>query len=47
MSNLNLGAARPTETKEIASLSARFITTLVIGMAGFLSLAPVAAYLAQ
>ena len=44
MSNLGLRAAHPAEHKEIASLSARYLSTLVIAMAGLLSLAPIAAY---
>ena len=47
MSNLSLRAAHPTESKEIASLSGRFISTLVIAMAGVLSLAPIAVYITQ
>jgi hypothetical protein len=47
MSNLSLGAARPAETREVASTSARYITTVVIAMSGLLSLAPIVVYLTQ
>jgi hypothetical protein len=47
MSNLSLRAAHPTEHKEIASLSGRFLSTVVIAMAGFLSLASIATYLTR
>ena len=47
MSNLSLGAYRPAETREVASLSARYITTAVIAMTGLLTLAPIAVYFAQ
>jgi hypothetical protein len=47
MSNLSLKAAHPAETREVASLSARFITTVVIAMSGLLSLAPLAVYLTR
>jgi len=47
MSNLSLRAAHPTEKREVASLSGRFISTVVIAMSGFLSLASVAEYLTR
>ena len=47
MSNLSLGAARPAETREIASIGARYLTTAVIAVAGFLTLALIAVYFAQ
>ena len=36
MTELTLRTVHPVETKEVASLSARYITTLVIAMAGIL-----------
>jgi len=47
MSNLSLRPVHPAEKREIASLSGRFISTVVIAMSGFLSLASVAAYLTR
>lgn len=47
MSNLSLSAFRPVESREVASLSARYITTVVIAMTGLLTLAPIAVYFAQ
>jgi hypothetical protein len=44
MSELSLRSVHPAETKEIASLSARFITSFVIAFAGILSFAPFLAY---
>ena len=45
MYNLSLRAAHPAESKEVSYFSSRVITSVVIAMSGFLSLAPVAAYL--
>ena len=38
MTEWSLRSVRPVETKEVASLSARFLTGLMIAMAGVLSL---------
>jgi len=47
MAELTLRNVHPTEAKEVASLSARVITTFVIAMAWILSLAPFAVYYSQ
>jgi hypothetical protein len=44
MPELSLRSVHPAETKEIASLSARFITSFVIVVAGILSFVPFLAY---
>jgi hypothetical protein len=46
MTELSLRSVRPVAPKEIASLSARFLTSLVIAFAGILSLIPFLVYLA-
>jgi hypothetical protein len=47
MTELSLRSVRPVETKEVASLSARFLTGLVIAMAGILSLVALVEYLGR
>jgi hypothetical protein len=47
MSEFSLHTVHPTETKEVASLSARFITSFVIAFAGILSFAPFLAYFSR
>ena len=44
MTELTLRTVHPVETKEVASLSARFLTTTVIVMAGILSFLPFVVY---
>jgi hypothetical protein len=40
MRELTLRAVHPTETREVASLSARFLSSLVIALAGILLFTP-------
>jgi hypothetical protein len=47
MTEVTLRAVHPTESREIASLSARFLTQTVIAVAAFLSFVPFAAYFIQ
>ena len=44
MTELALRTVHPRETREVASLSARFITTFVIAFVGILSIVPFAVY---
>jgi hypothetical protein len=46
MTELSLRSVRPVAPKEIASLSARFLTGIVIGFAGLLCLLPFLVYFA-
>ena len=46
MTELSLHSVRPVAPKEIASVSARFLTSFVIAFAGILSLVPFVVYLA-
>jgi len=47
MTELSLRTVHPAETKEVASLSARFITSFVIAMSGILSITPFVAYFSR
>ena len=47
MTELSLRSVRPVETKEVASLSARFLTGLVIAVAGILSVVAFVEYVAR
>ena len=47
MTEVTLRAVHPVETKEIASLSARFLTQTVIVIAGLLSFLPFVVYFIQ
>jgi hypothetical protein len=44
MTEVTLRAVHPVETKEVASLSARFLTTTVIAASGILLLIPFVVY---
>jgi hypothetical protein len=44
MTELSLRSVRPVPPKEIASISARFLTGIVIGFAGVLCLLPFLVY---
>ena len=44
MTEVTLRAVHPAETKEVASLSARFLTTTVIAASGILLLIPFVVY---
>jgi hypothetical protein len=46
MTELSLRSVRPIAPRETASLSARFLTSFVIALAGILSLVPFLVYLA-
>jgi hypothetical protein len=47
MTEVTLRAVHPAERKEIASLSARFLTQTVIAMAAILSFVPFVVYFIQ
>jgi hypothetical protein len=47
MTEVTLRAVHPAETKEIASLSARFLTQTVIAMAAILTFVPFVVYFIQ
>jgi hypothetical protein len=47
MTEVTLRAVHPNESKEIISFSARFLTQIVIAVAGFLSFVPFAVYFVQ
>jgi len=47
MSELSLRNIRPTESREVASVSARVLTSFVIAFAGLLSFVPFIAYFSQ
>jgi hypothetical protein len=47
MIELSLRSVRPVAPREIASLSARFLTSIVIGFAGILCLLPFLVYFAR
>ena len=47
MSELTLRTVHPVETKEVASLDARYLTIFVIAAVGILSLVPFLVYFIQ
>jgi hypothetical protein len=47
MTEVTLRAVHPAESREIVSLSARFLSQMVIAVAGVLSFVPFAVYFAQ
>ena len=47
MSELSLRTIRPAGSREVASISARLLTSFVIAIAGLLSLVPFAFYFSQ
>jgi hypothetical protein len=47
MSELSLRTFHPVENREVASLSARLLTSFVIAIAGLLSFVPFIAYFAE
>ena len=47
MQELTLRTVHPTETREVASLDARFLTTFLIAMTGILTILPFAIYFLQ
>jgi hypothetical protein len=47
MTQLSLRSFHPIERKEVASLSARFLTNFTIAVAWFLTLAPFAVYFSR
>jgi hypothetical protein len=47
MTELTLRSIRPAQSREVASLSARVLTSFVIAFAGLLTLAPFVVYFSE